>query len=173
MRMVAESGGIAQGSEAMHWTFGGMAVMLLIIGYLSCFAASLRRRLRAQAFHQMPVNERLSKLGLGILLLPAVIAVATLSTNVRLLLVLTASGLALVGWTFLPHYLSSKIVSLALVGSGIFTFLLLRAFILSGYSLSRFPSVPGLLRVGAYPQILLLQGLRHDRGWAMADLAGD
>ena len=81
----------------MHWTFGGVAVILLIIGYLAWFASVLRRRLRAPAFRQMPIGERLAKLGLGILLLPAVITVAALPTNARLPLLITSSGLALGG----------------------------------------------------------------------------
>ena len=141
----------------MHWTFGGVAVILLIIGYLGWFALVLRRRLRDPAFRHRPISERLSKLGLGIFLPPAVIAVATLPTNVKVEYVLASSGLALVGWTLLPRYLNSKIVPLALVCSGIFTLLVLRAFILGGYSLAQFNSVPGLLRVGAFPQNLLLQ----------------
>lgn len=136
----------------MQWTFSGTAVILLIIGYLVGVASLLWRRLRAPAFHQMPISERLRRLGLGIFLLPAVIAVTAMPATVRLLLVLTASGLALAGWTFLPRYVSSKVVPLALVGSGLFTFLLIRALILSGYSLSWFPSVRSLQRIG-----LLLQ----------------
>jgi signal transduction histidine kinase len=141
----------------MHWRFDGSAVLLLIIGYVACFALVLRRRLRDPASGRRPISEGLRKLGLGIFLLPAVIGVATLPTNVKLEFVLAASGLALVGWAFLPRYVSSKIVPLALVCSGIFTCLVLRAFILSGYSLPEFNSVPGLLRVRAFPQILLLE----------------
>src|SRR5215472_2636487 len=128
-----------------------------MIGCLGWFVSVLWRRLRSPAFHHRPISERLSKLGLGILLLPAVVVVATLPTNVRLEIGLAASGLALAGWTFLPRYLSSKMLPLALVGSGIFALLVLRAFILSGYSLAEFNSVPSLLRVGTFPQILLLE----------------
>jgi signal transduction histidine kinase len=139
----------------MHWTIGDPAVILLIIGYLVWFVSVLRHRLHKP--HHGSMSERLSKLGLGILLVPAVVAVATLPTNVRLAIGLIASGLALAGWTFLPRHLRSKMLPLVLVGSGLFTLLVLRAFVDSGYTLAEFNSVPTLLRVGTFPQILLLQ----------------
>ena len=141
----------------MRWTLSGTQVIVLIVGYLAWFAAVLRHRLRAPALRQTPVNERLRKVGLGIFLLPAVIEVAALSTNVRLVLFFASTGLALAGWTFLPRFLSSKVVPLALVGSGIFTFALLREYIVSGEPLGRFDSLPRVLNVHEFPQILLFQ----------------
>jgi signal transduction histidine kinase len=136
----------------MHKLFAVLAIMLLIIGYLAWFVAVLRRRLRAEDMRPGPIAERLARLGLGIFLLPPVAVAAAVFDHASLWLVLIALGLALAGWTFLPRFVTSKVAPLALVGLGLSMFLELRAYVYSGYAVSR---VPGLIPNGAYPQVLL------------------
>lgn len=140
----------------MHWTFG-VFVLLFIIGYVAWFAAVLRRRLRDPALRRLPVTGRLRRLGLGILLLPAVVAVATLSMTDTAVLLSIAPGLALAGWTFLPRSVTSKVVPIALVGAGITTFFALQLYMFRFYMLEQYVTVLGLLHKGVSPQFLLLQ----------------
>jgi signal transduction histidine kinase len=142
----------------MYWTFSDILALLFVIGCLAWFAAVLRRRMRAPAFREMPITGRLRALGLGILLLPVVVAVATLSTADTAVLLPTAAALALAGWTFLPRSVTSKVVPIALVGAGISTFFAVRLYLLNGNTLNQYVPVPSLAYQGVFPRILLLQG---------------
>jgi signal transduction histidine kinase len=141
----------------MHWTFVGVIIMLLIVGYPAWFAAVLRRRLRDPAVRQLPIADRLRRLGLGVLLLPAVVALATLPVATTTGLAIVAAGIALAAWTFLPRFVTSKIVPIALVGAGASTFETVRLYLRGDYTLDRHMLIPSQLPVGAYPQVLMFQ----------------
>ncbi len=143
----------------MHWTFVGVIIMLLTIGYPVWFAAVLRRRLRDPAVRPLPIAGKLRKLGLGVMLLPAVVTLAALPTFQTTKLVVATAGIALAAWTFLPRFVTSKVVPIALVGAGLSTFDQVRDYIRSGY-MARYQAslIPGhVFPIGAYPQILMFQ----------------
>ena len=123
---------------------------------LAWFLRVLSRRLRRPELRSLSLTDRLRRLELGILLLPAVAALAGLSGPVDGTLGMATPLIAVAIWTFAPAYVTSGVVPLSLVVVGLDGFLRLRDYLRGTSWASRY----GLAHTGngaAYPQLVLLQ----------------
>src|ERR1022692_411006 len=140
----------------MHWTVLGIAAVALWSGYLAWFVLLLARRIRAARGPARPIRERIGALGLEVLLLPGVLALAGLFGTFWDIVSLLVPGLALGLWTFAPRYVTSKILPLALIGVGLDGFVGIRDYARGNWWVSRyFLATPG--SGSAYPHFVLLQ----------------
>jgi uncharacterized membrane protein len=103
----------------MHWTTVTTASLVIAAGYLLWFGLLLRHRTTATKSTGTSTRQRIRALGLEVLLLPWVVALAGLVGSAREFAPLVLPGLALALWTFAPRRVTAKVVPLALVGVGL------------------------------------------------------
>jgi signal transduction histidine kinase len=113
----------------MNW-MSAAVILLLLVGYAIWFRRVARRRLAAPELRSLPFTDRPRRLGLGVLLLPLVTALAgNWEATGVLVPLLVAPAVALLLWTFAPGYINSKVVPLALVADGFYGFVKLRDYL--------------------------------------------
>ena len=149
--------------DSVHRTLTSMAALLLLGASSVWFVLLAWRRLRAPELRSQPVTARLRALGLGVLLTPVVLTAAGITGNVGGWSVLLSWVLALAAWTFAPRYVTTKVLALSLVASGLWGFAQPWGYV-DGYVKSVRDGIPfaSLLVttvIGHYQQILTVQGL--------------
>ncbi|HET7016901.1 MAG TPA: histidine kinase [Streptosporangiaceae bacterium] len=114
----------------MNWTPAFVVIALLLVGYAIWLGVVARRKLAAPELRSLPFSDRLGRLGLGVLLLPLVTALAgSWDATGSLVPLLVAPGVALAFWTFAPRYVCSKVAPLALVAAGLYGFIRFRDYV--------------------------------------------
>jgi len=110
----------------MHWTAVGVAALASWLGYLAWFGLVLARRLPAARERARYGGSLAGALGLDVLLLPLIVAIAGATGTALGIAELLIPGLALALWTFAPRPVTSKVTPLALAATGLYGFVVAR-----------------------------------------------